>query len=220
MASRGFISNPEAIETEQGFGETHSGEAGIAALEGISEEWLFEQVSHKFHACCHGTHAMIEALMTTSCETGNIERIVVATNPRWMRVCNIAVPRTGLETKFSYRLIAALVLAGYDTADLKTFSDDMVDRPDLLALRDKVTVVADEAVGEMEARVAIVLKKGEPVAAMHDLAQPIKTSERGKKLLAKSRALLGEAEAEQLASAVFLQDSLDLGALVYALAGQ
>ena len=23
---------------------------------------MFEDVKHKFHACCHGTHAMIEAL--------------------------------------------------------------------------------------------------------------------------------------------------------------
>ena len=62
LAHAGFVSNPEALETEQGFGPTHAGEANAVALDGLGRSWRFETVSHKFHACCHGTHAAIEAI--------------------------------------------------------------------------------------------------------------------------------------------------------------
>ena len=90
-----------------------------SAMDGLGETWLFEQVSHKFHACCHGLHAALEAaaeLVPT--DPDGITAIEVTTHPRWLTVCNIAEPKTGLEAKFSYAQVMALAALGHDTTKI------------------------------------------------------------------------------------------------------
>ena len=62
LVQRGLASNPLSLEAEQGFGPTHAGQASAEALDGLGQTWMFDQISHKFHACCHGLHATLEAL--------------------------------------------------------------------------------------------------------------------------------------------------------------
>ncbi len=73
-------------------------------------------MKYKLHACCHGTHAMIEALAAAKAANGlapaDIAAIRLRTSPRWLRVCDIKAPRTGLEVKFSYAWLAGMVLHG------------------------------------------------------------------------------------------------------------
>ncbi len=220
LAGAGFVSNPDALEAAQGFGETHHGEADMAALCGLGRDWCFEQVSHKFHACCHGTHAMIEALRSADCPRDQIAQVLVRTHPRWMSVCNQMRPQTGLEAKFSYRLIAALVLLGHDTAALDTFRDDLVADASVVALRDRVDVLGDQTVGEMQSRVEITLQSGERLTVAHDLAAPISLETRRDRLRAKAAALLGSQRAEQLAQAVLCGAAPDLDLLLDVLRAQ
>ena len=62
LAEKGLISAGDVFEGPQGFSVTHHIEGNLEALEGLGEKFLFDEISHKFHACCHGTHAMIEAI--------------------------------------------------------------------------------------------------------------------------------------------------------------
>ena len=66
LAARGLISCDDGIEGPQGFLDTHSISADREAFrnDGRAGTFLFGNVSHKFHACCHGAHAMIEALLS------------------------------------------------------------------------------------------------------------------------------------------------------------
>ncbi|TCP40921.1 MmgE/PrpD family protein [Rhodovulum marinum] len=217
MAARGFVSNPDGLEGAQGFGETHAGTADVGALDGLGERWLFETVSHKFHACCHGTHAMIEALSSLMpLDPAAVTKVSVITHPRWLKVCNQPAPVTGLGAKFSYRLIAAMVLSGRDTAALATFSDAACVDPALVALRDKVTVKTDGALPETAARVIVETDTG-AVEAAHDLDAPLPLETRTDKLKAKARSLLGDVRAAQLwdiVSAPGGPDPAALGALL------
>ncbi len=212
LAQAGFVSNPEGLETAQGFGVTHAGEAEASALDGLGDAWRFEAVSHKFHACCHGTHAMLEALGTVQVDPAAVEAVEVRTHPRWLTVCNIAGPATGLEAKFSYRMTAAMALAGIDTGAMASFSDALCVDSALVALRDRVTVVADDSVSETAAHVTV--RAGEVFEAAHDLEAPITLEEREAKLRAKSRALIGE-KAEAVWDAVMAGP--DLAALTKAM---
>ena len=63
--------------------------------------------------------------------------------PGVLDVCNIPEPRTGLEGKFSLRATAAMGLLGDDTGAISTYTDERVKRPELVRLRDRVSVVAD-----------------------------------------------------------------------------
>ena len=193
LVAKGFVPNPEGLECAQGFGPTHAGAANEDALEGLGETWLFDGISHKFHACCHGLHATLEAIGGMNRPAPEeVAAVEITTHPRWMTVCNQPAPETGLGAKFSYRMVAAMALAGVSTAALESYSAETCADPALRALRDCVTVVADEALAETEARVRITLRDGTVLEAAHDLNAPMRLEERAARLMAKAEALIGE----------------------------
>lgn len=211
LAAAGIQSSADGLAGPQGFGATHHGEMGAAApaLAGFGETFLFEQVSHKLHACCHGLHAALTALAALRAELlaaggalAEIAEIRIETNPRWLSVCAIAEPTTGLEAKFSYALTAAMALRGDDTAALETFTDARCREPELQALRDRVTVIADPALGDTAARAALRLASGAELRADHDLAAPAPISAREDAVRRKAAALIGAEATARLTAAI------------------
>ncbi|SHE59626.1 2-methylcitrate dehydratase PrpD [Loktanella atrilutea] len=221
LAAQGVTSTHDAIAGSQGFGPTHAGMARDQAFDGLGQVWVFPDVSYKFHACCHGLHAMLEAAgrLRNAVSADAIEAITIHTHPRWLAVCNQPSPDTGLGAKFSYRLTAAMALAGVDTAALDTYTDAMTQRPDLVALRDRVTVVADTALTDMQARVSVTTRDGTQ-DAFHDLMATGSAAALRQRLQDKSASLLGSAVAEPLWQAVeglgAAPDSAALTGLIFA----
>lgn len=212
LAKAGFVSRPDGLECEQGFGETHAGENADLApiLAGLGETFWFESVQHKFHACCHGTHAGIEALTALRTARGltpdQITGATVTTHPRWLKVCNLEKPVTGLEAKFSFRLTAAMALAGYDTGALSTYTDALCAEPVLAGLRDRVRVETDTALADTAARVSVTLRNNETLTGEFDLDRPMALAAREAKIRAKAASLLGSNPAEAFWGVV---DTLD-----------
>ncbi len=196
LAAQGFVSRPDGIECVQGFAQTHAGECVDleASLGGLGEVFWFSDVQHKFHACCHGTHAVLDALADLRTRAGfdlaAITRVALRVNPRWLRVCDIPSPATGLEAKFSYRLTSAMALAGVDTASLDAFSAQTCSRADLVRLRDKVTVAGDATVSDTAAHVLLAFADGASADASFDLDAPMPLAARHARIAAKVRALL------------------------------
>lgn len=180
------------------FGTAHHGVADQAALDGLGETWRMLEISHKFHACCHGLHAMLEALAQVDVAPDQIARVEVTTHPRWLTVCNKAAPKTGLEAKFSYAQTAAMALSAVDTSAIASFCDEIATRTDLIALRGLVNVSANESLSEMEARVCVTLRDGAKIRVAHDLAAPLAMDLRAAKLQRKAHGLLGRDVAEAL----------------------
>ncbi|MCP5038859.1 MAG: MmgE/PrpD family protein [Rhodobacteraceae bacterium] len=216
LAKRGFVANPDAIDGAAGFGETHAGEGALEAFSGMGQYWVMEDVSHKFHACCHGTHAMIEALLALAPQVtdGQIKQIEVKTHKRWMNVCNIATPATGLEAKFSYAHLAAMVLRGLDTAALTSYTDRLALDVNLTELAARVRVSVGEDISETACEVTLTLKSGEALTATHDLNSPMDISARRKKVLHKAAALLGDQAAGDLWQAITSTSGPDLACLL------
>jgi 2-methylcitrate dehydratase PrpD len=200
LAQAEFISVSGGIEGEFGFGATHSGEADEAGFSSLGDEWLMELVSHKFHACCHGLHAMLEAL--TGLRSSDVRSVTVHTNPRWRSVCNIRDPKTGLEAKFSYRQVAAMALHGLDTADLLNYNDGTAIDPALSRLRGQIEVLFDPAIAETETQLVVLARDGSQCRRFHDLKAPISVETRRTKILAKANSLMGEARAKQVWAAI------------------
>ena len=226
LAARGLSSHAAALDGPQGFGATHHGAGEPAALDELGARWLIEANTHKFHACCHGLHAALEALGEALGDTsaGAVETVEVTAHPRWESVCNIAEPSTGLEAKFSFRQVVALRLAGHDTAALDSFSDRLARDETLARLRARVRVGFDPALGETEARVGLRLSgrgnDGGRRQASHDLARPMTAAMREARLRAKAEALLGAERAGALWQAVGDADTgPDIAAFRAALAG-
>ncbi len=211
LAAAGFVSNPESLECDQGFAATHAGEFNDTALDGIGEKFVFENVQHKFHACCHGTHATLEALIEARDQhklvPADIASVETRVHPRYLKVCNCKKPTTGLEAKFSFRLTAAMALHGHDTSALSSFNDDVCKLPELVALRDSVFVTTDSNLSESEAHVSITGSSGEKVQTYHDVCAALPIETREAKVRKKATALLGGQHVDASWSAIA---SLDL----------
>lgn len=223
LAAAGFTSADDGIDGPQGFVQTHSD----SPVEGAWDtpppgRFLFTDIKYKLHACCHGTHAMIEALAALARAQAvtpkQVAAVRLSTAPRWLRVCDIKEPRSGLEVKFSYAWLAGMVFSGVPTASDRAYNDLCARDPALAAFARKVTVTGDAAVGDMQARGEVLLTDGRVLPFFHDLDAPIPAAALETSLRTKARGLLGD-RADTIWSAVAAIDTRtarDLGTLLRA----
>ena len=203
-AQAGMTAAQDGLAGPLGFTETHHGEGVDVKLP--RKEWQISTISHKFHACCHGLHAMLEALSGANVEAERIAGIKIRTHPRWMSVCNIAQPKTGLEVKFSYAHTAAMTLLGHATGSIANFNDEIARDAGICALRDRIDVSEDDTLTETQSQVTLTLVSGEVSRLRHDLMAPMTLEERSVKLRTKVDALRGEPASETLWQAVIGSD--------------
>lgn len=192
-ARSGMTAAPDGLKGALGFGDTHHGEGAKVPF-----AWRMEAVSHKFHACCHGLHAALEAVRDVPLRDAS--RVEVHTHPRWMTVCNQAAPDTGLGAKFSYAHVLAMAAHGIDTGNISAFTDACAQDSQLGSWRGRVTVSADDDLTEMQARVIV-----DGVECFHDLDTPLPIETRANRIHEKARALVG-ARADQIAQAIQMDD--------------
>ena len=177
LAARGFTSDTEILESDQGFAAVQSTSVNReAALAEPGQLFYVTDALFKYHAACYLTHNAIEAAAKLRAANGfkpaEVEAVRVHVNPGHMGVCNIVEPRTGLECKFSLRMTTALALAGEDTFEETLFSDATATRADLVALRRRVSVIPDA--GGPGSTVEIELKDGRALAETVDVARPVR----------------------------------------------
>ena len=174
LAARGFTSDTDILGSAQGFAATQSTTVDLAAgLEPRSLPWVVDAL-FKYHAACYLTHDTIEAAGALRAQTpfsvDQVEAVTVQVQQVHLGVCNIEAPRTGLECKFSLRMTCALALAGEDTFDEALFSDATAARPDLVTLRQKVSV--EPTAPGAGSNVRVRLKDGREVSRTVDVAIP------------------------------------------------
>jgi 2-methylcitrate dehydratase PrpD len=192
LAARGFTSTEAILEDKQGFLATHSAGDARPAPTGF----LIRQTLFKYHAACYLTHAAIEAALGLGVQPGDVESIEIRVDPGVLDVANIQAPRTGLEGKFSLRAVTAMALLGDDTADPAAYGDARMADGDLVALRDRVTVVGDDGIRRATARVHARTTDGRELDTDADATVPEADLERQQeRLVAKFHALEGEPRA-------------------------
>ena len=208
LARLGFTASHDAFAGPQSFlNAHHAAHDGGKQISGWSfDNFLFSSVSHKLHACCHGAHAMIEALLLLRANStflaDDLKEVRVEIAPRWQNVCDIKAPSTGLEIKFSYVFLAAMVLRGIDLAAYESYLDSHCDDENLVALAGKVTVVGNDKIADSAARVTIYSRNNDTQSQDFDLLTPIDPVHLSKRLQAKATALIGGVAAADLWSLV------------------
>jgi 2-methylcitrate dehydratase PrpD len=206
LAAGGFTANNHALESEQGF-------LSVLGVQSIPACWssppigqAVHEVKFKAHAACFLTHSTIEALHELcrchGATDANIEHVLIEVPPGHLRVCNLLEPATGLESKFSLRHVAALVLTRYDTAALETYSDGNARDTRLVAVRQKATVRGNHQ-SSFGARVTVRLANGQVHSLESDVTKAIATeAELDNRLRGKFRSLVipmvGIARADEL----------------------
>ena len=214
LARAGFTSADDGLMGAQGFVLTHADAPQPAPPKG---GFLFEDIKYKLHACCHGTHAMIEALAAVrrahNLTPDRVAGIHLRTSPRWLSVCDIKTPRTGLEVKFSYGWLAGMVLTGIPTASDRAYTDALAQDATLAGIATRITVTGDPGVTDMQAAGEVRLTDGDTLPFACDLAARIPDAVLERSLRAKATGLIG-AEGERMWAIVARLDHLsarDLG---------
>ncbi|WP_138934823.1 MmgE/PrpD family protein [Roseovarius arcticus] len=211
LALAGMTAPDDGLLGPNGYIATHTDAPGNA-LAMPSGAWLLDDMKYKLHACCHGTHAMIEALKDAGARLADVTQIRLRTNPRWLTVCDIKTPRTGLEIKFSYTWLAGMSLRGDATGSDRTYTDALSSDPQLAEFAARITVTGDANITDMQAAGEIILSDGRTLPFFHDLAAPISLGTLERSLRTKAEALLGppgSALCDRLASL----DGMDANAL-------
>jgi 2-methylcitrate dehydratase PrpD len=225
LAARGFTGNPAVLEAPQGLAAaTGAGTPDNDRLERLANRWTIRDTLFKYHAACYLTHASINAAqaLSTKITVDDIDQIEVHVAADSLQVCNIAEPSTGLDGKFSLRATAAMALLGDDTSDMDVFTDARMHDDELVALRNRVTVVPHTDGVGTRSRIVVSTRDGSVVEAEDDSGRPAEDLEvQRQRLLLKfdglARPVLGEGRATALATAVMaLAPASEIGRLATA----
>jgi len=218
LARGGFTSAADVLETKQGFAETHAGApADVARLDRYAGKLVVRDTLFKYHAACYLTHAAIDTARRLSAEhaidPATIDSVEITVAPMVLKVCNIGDPRTGLEGKFSLRATTALALLGKDTGALETYSDETINDPRLVALRDRIRIATDSALVPTRATVAVTSGRTTREGETDTGVPAIDLADQRRRLLAKFDSLagpvVGSRRAAEIAEAALAIDRLD-----------
>jgi 2-methylcitrate dehydratase PrpD len=206
-AQRGYIGAADIIGHDYGLrtlADSYDPDAALAP----SEPYILK-VQFKNHAACAGTHATIEAILKVreqhQISADDVENVSIRVNSKLNSICNLQSVQTGLQAKFSLRMVTAMALARIDTAVPANFSDELVTRASLQAVFNRVRVELVDGASRSTSEVAVTTRNGQTFALTLDLAAAA-LAVRSRRVRAKFAALvqpvLGESQAARLATEI------------------
>jgi 2-methylcitrate dehydratase PrpD len=164
LAAKNFTSSDQMIEAKRGWANTISTKQDYREItEGLGEHYEAALNTYKPFACGIVMHPAIDAAIQLRNENkitaDQIARIDLRVNPLVLELTGKKTPQTGLEGKFSiYHAVAVAIIQG--AAGEKQFSDQAVNDPAAVALRDKVVPVVNTAIKPEQVDLSLTLSDG------------------------------------------------------------
>jgi 2-methylcitrate dehydratase PrpD len=224
MAQHGYTASPRALEAPRGWAQVVSTKcAWNEATDELGQRFEISFNTYKPFACGIVIHPSIDAcvqLREQGVQPEQVERIELKVHSLVLELTGKKEPADGLQAKFSvYHGCAAGLLFG--RAGEEEFSDAIVTRPDVVALRRKVVATVDDGIAEESADVTAVMTDGRRIhlfvqdaigsmqrpltdtmlaAKFHHLADPVLGSARVAELVAACGAVASAADVRALAA--------------------
>ncbi len=191
LAARGFTGVRDALDPDGGFLRGHTVAVERSALAANRGEFLIRRTVLKEHAACALAQGSIQNMLAFEREhdIANVVSIRLQIAASSARICDIAAPVSGLEAKFSVRTLAAMALLGIDTGSPATFTAELVRRPDVVALRDRIAVDGRAGLDVGVSLATVQLTDGRSVELSADERNIGDPGRRRTRTLAKFRAL-------------------------------
>ena len=166
LAQQGFTASPRALEAPRGMMQTVSTKNDWAEITGeLGQRFEISFNTYKPFACGIVIHPSIDAcaqLRAQGVRPEQIERIELKVHSLVLELTGNREPADGLQAKFSvYHGCAAGLTFG--RAGEEEFSDTVVNRADMVALRRKVVAGVDDAIDEASVDVTALLSDGRRV---------------------------------------------------------
>ena len=144
IAALGFSASPNGLEADRGFFRAAGGGYDPAAIDGkLGEPWTFHfpGVSIKPHPSGSLTHpgmaVMMELIVKNGIKPERVKRVAVGTNHNMPNALIHHRPKNELQAKFSMEFCMAILLIERK-GGLEQFTDEVVNRPDVQAMIQKV----------------------------------------------------------------------------------
>ncbi len=224
LAQRGFTASPQVLEAKRGFCAVLSDRYDLSrALEGLGERYLFLENGLKPYACGVVTHPTIDGMRALrkkhGVTAGDVAEIELRVHPLVLELTGKQQPRTGLEGKFSIYFCAAIALIEGNARESQ-FSDANVNRPEVIALMEKVRPIVDAGVRESQAIITLRTVDGMELkerveAASGTPRNPLSDADLLDKFMDLTLPVLPRDRAEQLVEEVsHLDEVTDLSRLI------
>jgi 2-methylcitrate dehydratase PrpD len=223
MAQHGFTSSVRALEAPRGLAQTFSTKCDWSQItDELGQRFEISFNTYKPFACGIVIHPAIDGCVQLRKAHGlraaEIENVDLRVHPLVIELTGKKTPRTGLEAKFSvYHACAAGILFGQ--AGESEFSDVIVVRDDVIALRDRVRASADDGIDEASADIVVTCKDGRRLHvlvehAIGSLQRPMTDADLARKFHGLVDPVLGAESADRLIEqCATLAGSADLRAL-------
>ncbi len=223
MASHGYTASPKALEAARGFAQTVSTKNDWSQItDELGQRFEISFNTYKPFACGIVIHPSIDAcaqLRAQGVRPEQVERIELKVHSLVLELTGKKEPADGLQSKFSvYHGCAAGLTFG--RAAEEEFSDAVVNRPDMVALRRKVVATVDDSIDEASVDVTAVLMDGRRVHvfvehAIGSLRNPMTDALLEGKFHGLSDPILGAAQTSSLIEACWkLGEAKDVRDLV------
>jgi 2-methylcitrate dehydratase PrpD len=209
MAQHGYTASPKALEAPRGFAQVVSTKCDWREIsDELGQRFEISFNTYKPFACGIVIHPSIDAcaqLRDLGVRPEQVERIELRVHSLVLELTGKKEPADGLQGKFSvYHGCAAGLIFG--RAGEEEFSDDIVSRPDVVALRRKVVATVDDQIDEAAVDVTAVLTDGrrEHVRVDHaigSLQRPMSDAMLEAKFHALADPVLGAERTNQLIQA-------------------
>jgi 2-methylcitrate dehydratase PrpD len=222
LASKGFTASAKALEAPRGMMQTISTRNDWSEITcELGQRFEISFNSYKPFACGIVIHPSIDAcaqLRAQGVTPELVQRIELKVHSLVLELTGKKEPADGLQAKFSvYHGCAAGLTFGH--AAEEEFSDEVVNRADMVALRRKVVATVDDSIDEASADVTAVLHDGRRVHvfvehAIGSLQNPMTDAQLEAKFHGLADPVLGGAKTTALIAACWEVDAAaDLQAL-------
>ena len=226
LASKGYTASPKALEAPRGMMQTVSTKNSWNEItDELGQRFEISFNSYKPFACGIVIHPSIDAcaqLRAQGVTPDQVERIELKVHSLVLELTGKKEPADGLQAKFSvYHGCAAGLTFGY--AAEEEFSDEVVNRPDMVALRRKVVATVDDSIDEASADVTAVLLDGRRVHvfvkhAIGSIQNPMTDAQLEAKFQGMSNEILGAGKTSELINACWAIGQASSVGLIMALA--
>jgi 2-methylcitrate dehydratase PrpD len=226
LAKHGFTSGLRSIEGPKGFGNVFGNPPHLGAVtEGLGETYELLSISYKPYPCGIAVHPAIDVAREVFAEGCSkpeaIADCVVTLHPVGLNLTGRPHPQSALEAQVSVpHWVAATLVHG--TAGLAQATDACVRDPAVVALREKVTMKADEKMAPTAAAITVVMTDGRVFQAALNHCRgsserPLTDEDLNEKFIGQAAAVLGCDEAERLLHMCWsVEASTDVGAIARA----
>jgi 2-methylcitrate dehydratase PrpD len=165
LAAKNFTSSDESIEGHEGYIFAASRQhVYVPLLDGLGQHYEIAKNTYKPFACGIVIHPIIDGVIQLrnehNLEAPEIRSIAIRADPLVLELTGKKTPATGLEAKFSvFHSAAVALLRGF--AGEKEYTDEAALDPQVVALRERVSVSVDPAIRTDEAYITITTTDGQ-----------------------------------------------------------